>query len=245
MNQKEDWFESWFDSPYYHHLYSHRNPDEARSFLESFQKKENMLPGGKVLDLACGTGRHTRTLSSMGFDTYGIDLSANNIEIAKSLTSSTVHFSVADMRSFKLPVKFDFIFNLFTSFGYFDDPNQNYAVLANCREHLNTTGRMVIDYFNSHLVIQSLVSKESIQRDLLQYEVTRYVTDSAVIKEIRVTDKGVKHSFMEKVGLLDLDQFAVLAKKTGFKILRTYGTYSLQPFSRESSERLILVLEKA
>ena len=60
MSQKE-WFASWFDSPYYHLLYQHRDDNEAKQFIGHLTEALDLPQGAKVLDLACGKGRHSIT----------------------------------------------------------------------------------------------------------------------------------------------------------------------------------------
>src|SRR5436853_6516213 len=66
VNTKREWFESWFDSPYYHVLYKERDDLEARSFLDSLIGYLNPAPGSTILDVACGKGRHSLYLNQKG-----------------------------------------------------------------------------------------------------------------------------------------------------------------------------------
>ena len=115
---KPNWFEEWFDSPYYHLLYCNRSAEEAESFIKKLTQKLDLRKGAKVLDVACGKGRHSRTLASLGYDVTGIDLSANSIAFAKNFENAHLKFEVFDMRKTYAAQKFDYVFNLFSSFGY-------------------------------------------------------------------------------------------------------------------------------
>ena len=77
-----DWFKNWFDSKYYHILYKNRDEQEAVFFLNKIINHIK-LKKGKVLDVACGKGRHAKYLNKIGFDVVGIDLSKNSIDLAK------------------------------------------------------------------------------------------------------------------------------------------------------------------
>jgi len=121
--QKEDtsWFASWFDSPYYHVLYKDRDDSEAADFMDRLTQYLHLHPSSKILDLACGKGRHSRYLSSLGYDVTGVDLSTQSITFAKKFEKENLKFAVHDMC---LPYKnaaFNTVFNLFTSFCYFDN----------------------------------------------------------------------------------------------------------------------------
>ena len=83
QEEKKQWFELWFDSPLYHILYKHRNQDEANHFIDNVIKKLE-IDYGKILDLACGKGRHAYYLAQKGFDTIGVDLSPESIQYANN-----------------------------------------------------------------------------------------------------------------------------------------------------------------
>ena len=83
MEEKE-WFSTWFDSPYYHILYAKRDEQEAADFIASLLQKLHLAPGSRVLDAACGKGRHAITLQQLGFSVDAFDLSPANIEAAQA-----------------------------------------------------------------------------------------------------------------------------------------------------------------
>ena len=113
------WFTSWFDTPFYHILYKDRDHAEAQHFMDTLTEYLNIPEGGSILDLACGKGRHSIYLNTLGFDVTGADLSENSIVFAKQFENNTLHFEVHNMcKPFNKP--FDAVFNLFTSFGYFE-----------------------------------------------------------------------------------------------------------------------------
>ena len=121
-NKEKEWFESWFDSKYYHFLYQSRDDDEANEFIRRLQEKLQLDKGARILDLCCGKGRHSFILNRLGFkNVHGIDLSPNNIEYANSKLKPEIIFRKHDMRDIYRANYFDVIFNLFTSFGYFTE----------------------------------------------------------------------------------------------------------------------------
>ena len=124
------WFVDWFDTEYYHILYKNRNEKEAKKFIQNLIKRHPLEFGSKIMDLACGKGRHAKIISELGFDVIGLDLSKKSINEAKKYQiKDQLCFDVHDMRlPYAKEQTFDAIFNLFTSFGYFDDPNDNKRV---------------------------------------------------------------------------------------------------------------------
>ena len=79
----KQWYASWFDTPYYHILYKDRDHSEAQVFMDNLTNYLNIPEGGKILDLACGKGRHSVYLNSLGYNVTGIDLSEKSIDYAK------------------------------------------------------------------------------------------------------------------------------------------------------------------
>ena len=121
--QKEttsDWYASWFDTPYYHILYKDRDNEEADNFMERLTSFLQVKQNDTILDLACGKGRHAVSLSQKGFNVTGVDLSPSSIAFAKQFESEHLKFRVHDMCT-PYPERFDAVFNLFTSFGYFEN----------------------------------------------------------------------------------------------------------------------------
>ena len=114
----KDWFTDWFNTPYYHILYKDRNDNEAQQFIKKITEFLSLPKNATLLDLPCGKGRHSVFLNSLGFKVIGADLSENSIQHAKNFENENLKFIVQDMRE-PLHKKYDAVFNLFTSFGYF------------------------------------------------------------------------------------------------------------------------------
>ena len=129
---------------------------EAQLFMDNITSYLNLPEDAKILDLACGKGRHSMYLNKLGFDVTGADLSENSIKEAAESANETLHFTVHDMRE-PFEEKFDAIFNLFTSFGYFDNDADNLKTLIAIRESLTEYGFAVIDFMNADQVIKNLV----------------------------------------------------------------------------------------
>jgi SAM-dependent methyltransferase len=240
--KSENWFASWFDSPYYHILYKERNFREAQLFMDNLTHYLNMDEGSKVLDLACGKGRHSIYLNQLGYDVLGVDLSENSIEIAKKNTNESLHFQVHDMRN-PFEEKYDAIFNLFTSFGYFENEEDNLKTLISIKESLSEYGFGVIDFMNVNQVIANLVENETKTVDEIDFHIKRYFLDGYIFKEIDFEDKGNKYHFTEKVRAFTLADFQELMDKAGIFLLDTFGDYKLKKFHKNDSERLIMIFK--
>lgn len=243
QKETENWYSSWFDSPYYHILYKNRDTNEAERFMKNLTAHLKLKKGSSILDLACGRGRHSRTLHSLGYDVTGVDLSSSSIGYAKQFEEDGLLFSEHDMRV-SLEKKFDAVFNLFTSFGYFEDEDDNYRTIKAIMSQLNDTGYSVIDFLNVEITKAQLVNEEVKTIDGISFHISRALVDGYIIKNISFTDAGNPYSFTEKVKALTLDDFIKYIESAGATIQSVFGDYNLSPFNPASSDRLILICKK-
>lgn len=236
------WYASWFDTPYYHILYKDRDYKEAQHFMDNLTQYLNLPENAKILDLACGKGRHSIYLNSLGYEVTGADLSENSITEALKFSNETLHFKVYDMRE-TCDEKYDAIFNLFTSFGYFEDDNDNLKTLKAIHNSLNETGFACIDFMNVDYVIENLVPKEIKTVNGIDFHIKRYVKDNHIFKEIDFEADGEKHHYTERVQALRLEDFEQMMEEAGIYLLDTFGNYKLQKFYKTQSERLIMIFK--
>jgi SAM-dependent methyltransferase len=240
-----EWFEDWFNSPYYHLLYSHRDEEEANVFMRNLLTQLQPDASSRILDLACGKGRHAQFIASKGYDVIGIDLSENSIDEALLKSTANLQFFEHDMRfPFRINY-FDYVFNLFTSFGYFNNQRDEINTIKSIALDLKPKGMVVIDFFNASKVVQ-MTAKCSEQKviDGIEFEWKKSIVEKNVIKEINVNDNGVVHHYKEQVRLLALTDFESYFAKAGLKLTATFGDYKLSPFDVNTSERLIMIAQK-
>lgn len=243
-NDAHEWFTTWFDSPFYHELYAHRDESEAEAFIRRLADFLKLGNGEAVLDLACGKGRHARVLHSLGCKVTGVDLSPESIKAARERSDANMRFEVGDMRSFELNATYDAVFNLFTSFGYFDDVDDNRKMLYQVYRHLNDGGHFVLDFLNSEKVRRELVSNEIIEREHHTFEIHRVTTPTHVIKTIQFEDGGRMHKFQERVQLFNHTELEILFREAGLIVENVFGDYTLQTFDADASPRCILLARK-
>lgn len=243
--ESKEWFSTWFDSPYYHILYAKRDENEAANFIASLQQTLKLAPGARVLDAACGKGRHAITLEQLGFSVDAFDLSPSNIEAAQVFESPQLLFFVHDLRE-PLPLQneYDAIFNFFTSFGYFDHVSDNQKAFNTLAGGLKAGGVLVLDFFNPTQVLANLVPSETVERQGIAFEIKRWSEAGYLYKSIDFTDKGQHFSFVEKVELIAKNAFVAYAAQAGFQLVDLKGNYSLESFDEISSPRMIFIWKK-
>ena len=243
LPRRSEWFATWFDSPHYHRLYAHRDETEAAAFLDRLIHAVDPTPGCAVLDLGCGSGRHARHLAARGFNVTGIDLSPDSLARARTRPGPYVRFVEQDMRRPFGDGAFDFVLNLFTSFGYFDDRGDHATVVRNIARALRPGGTLVLDYLNADHVSTHLVADETIERDGVRYHVSRWSDATAFFKRVIVNDGhgGHETDHVERVARLTRDDFRQLFAACGLRLDAVYGDYELHRFDPATSPRLILV----
>ena len=236
-----EWFNKWFDSPYYHILYKNRNENEAELFIDNLSKKINFPAQARVVDIACGRGRHAIYLNRKGFEVTGIDVAEESIRYAKQFENDTLNFSVHDMRRPFVTNYYDVALNLFTSIGYFKTEHENERAIKTMYLALKKNGIVVIDFFNSNLILNRLLAAEEKTIDGIKFEIKKQVINKRIVKNIDFSTDGQTCHFTEEVQALTLTDFENYFKTVGFRLSNTFGDYSLNEFNPEKSERLIVV----
>ncbi|MBI1966849.1 MAG: methyltransferase domain-containing protein [Gemmatimonadetes bacterium] len=233
-----EWFEQWFGEEY-HTLYPHRDEEDARRAVALVRRVAPWRPGDRVLDLACGAGRHAAELERHGARVVGFDLSLAMLLRARGRTRAPL--VRGDMRA--LPFQhglFAVAVNLFTSFGYFREDAEHRHVVGEVAEVLTPGGRFVLDYLNADQVRCSLKPVEQFARGATSATVSRVISEDGrfVIKTIRLRDEG--RSFQERVRLFTPGELAELLEASGFRVAERCGDYDASPLT-PASPRAIFV----
>jgi SAM-dependent methyltransferase len=245
MAEKE-WFKVWFNSPFYHKLYFERDEKEAKTFIRKLVKHLDLKPGSRVLDVACGRGRHCKILASLGFDVTGFDISPKSIEYAKQFETDNLQFFVHDMRLPFWGNYFDHAFNFFTSFGYFRTRREHDAAIRTIARSLKPGGTFTIDYLNVHFAEDHLITAETKQFKGTTYDIKRWHDESHFYKAIKVLDASLTVPFecTEKVAKFSPGDFTEMLSYQGLQVEGIFGNYDLGDYDVKKSPRLIIVARK-
>lgn len=242
----QEWFQEWFNSPYYHKLYFKRDDAEANAFIQNLIAHLQPIPNSTALDVACGKGRHSKILNKLGLTVTGIDIAANSIADAKAYEHDTLQFLQHDMRLTYCVNCFDYAFNLFTSFGYFTTSHEHNAAIRTIAQALKPGGILVMDYMNSTYVQAHLIPTEVQVIDGTTYDISRTLENNYFVKKIKVTDNKLVAPMLhqEQVAAFTIANFNAMFQSQGLKIMQTYGSYALDAFDEHTSKRLIMVIQK-
>ena len=240
-----EWFEQWFGEEY-HALYPHRDDEDARRAVALIRSCISWRPGDRILDLACGPGRHAAELERLGGQVVGFDLSRAMLRRARERTRARL--VRGDMRA--LPFRdgsFALAVNLFTSFGYFLDDEEHRLVVRQVAAALAPGGHFVLDYLNAEQVRRTVQLSEQAKGGTERRSgprVRRSIGPDGrfVIKEIEL--RGRARSFQERVRLYGADDLAALCTDAGLRVVARFGDYDAGA-PAPNAPRVILVAARS
>lgn len=234
---KTEWFERWFGEEYIA-LYPHRNAAEAERVVSLIERTIGRESVSRVLDLACGAGRHSRVLCRRWWTT-GLDLSEVLLRLARreGVEAALVR---GDMRI--LPFRdgaFNLVVNLFTSFGYFADDESHLHVVREVSRVTAEGGGFALDFLNTTRLRNALVPYDEREIGGQIVEQRREISEDGrfVIKKICL--RGTGKEFTERVRLFDPADLTAMMTAAGFTVAASYGNYDGEPLTSDSPRAII------
>jgi len=250
---RKEWFRDWFSSPFYHRLYFEHDEREAEEFIHKLVNFLQPKPGARMVDIACGRGRHSCMLAKLGFDVTGFDLSFESIDYAKQFVrkdsigeSDNLSFYQHDVRYPFWVNYFDYAFNFFTSFGYFATRREHDDAIRTIVTSLKPGGIFVIDYLNTHYVEDHLVHNELKNVAGTSYQIRRWDDETRFYKKIIIHDASlvVPEEHTERVAKFSLGDFTDMLSFQNMQVLEVFGDHNLSPYDIRKTPRLIIVAKK-
>ncbi len=220
----------------------------ASKEVEAILSLLGIVPGASILDLCCGVGRHSLELARRGFRVTGVDRTAKYLEEAKQRARAEeveAEFVKEDMRSFCRPMAFDAVLNLFTSFGYFEDPEDDRQVIVNVYRSLGSGGTFLMD----------LMGKEVLARIFQERDWQRI--DGTLILEERQLSKnwgwvenrwimlkgGERLEFKISHRLYSATELSRLLAECGFQKVDVYGDLWGAPYDHRAKRLVVVALK--
>ena len=241
---------NWYSNPAFWSLFY-----EGMFTAESFETARTQIDGikhltgtdnGAILDLCCGPGRHSIPFAQDGFDVTAVDLDAfllNKAEEYATREKVAIEFVNADMRDFKRSASFDLIVSMFSSFGYFENPEEDIKVLENSYDSLKPGGKFLLDVRGKE--IHAMQNPETLSDEMPNGDL--------IIQKMSVDDgwAGTKttwiyiqgehaQSFEVTMNLYSGVEMKALLNKAGFSNVRMYGSLEGIPYNHRA-QRLIAV----
>lgn len=239
-----EWYEASFGSDYMV-VYRHRDWKQAGQEISQMANWLALPAEAAVLDIGCGTGRHALALADCGYAMTGLDLSPVLLEQARLRDAERrVNWVLGDMR--RLPfadASFQAAVNLFTSFGYFSQEQDNVAVLREVARVLIPRGAFLVDFLNPEAVKRELVpfSKRIDEETGWTIEERRTIEARWVKKEIAIMEPGQpQRHYTECVRLYSLAWFREQLEAAGLELEQVYGDYEGSSYDEQQSPRMIM-----
>ncbi len=258
---KTDWWKTMFDQKYLDTYLADFTPERTSQEVDVVVKAGELKPEDKILDLACGHGRHSIELAKRGFIVTGLDYSEPFLEKAKAdakEAEQNVRFVQGDMRLLPFNEEFDVVLTLFTTFGYFDDET-NQKVLDGINRSLKPAGRFLIDVISGEAVIKRF-NKEGVKEDnsnLLKIprtaemsgkmvnEIEWYDPQKQLIHSHREwEDNGEKKEYDYYLHVYTIPQYKSMLSKAGFDWKQLWGDFQGNPHDTNGNFRTIILAQK-
>lgn len=258
-----EWWETVFDEKYLKTYVDTVTPERTAKEVNLILERINLKKGGRILDLACGYGRHAIELARKGYRVTGVDFSKLFIELARNeAKKQNVHVSFIrdDMRKIAFKNKFDAIINMFTSFGYFDGKNDHVIVFRNISRALKPGGKFLMDLSNAlgWLLIMSqkgaidkgsglltMLTKDKLSNGLAVETKNEFNPESLRSLMTRTwREKGKTRDYTISVRVFFLPELKKMMQENGLRVEKVWGKLDGSPF-RMDSPRLVVLATKS
>lgn len=221
---------------------------EAENMVENIIPLLKIKSGVKILDLCCGMGRHSIEFARQGFQVTGVDLTLSYLKIAKEYAKEkevNIEFIQEDMRTFCRANTFDVIVNLFSSFGYFEDKNDDCQVIKNVYTSLKPNGLFLIDIFSKEILARIFKERNWYEVDgNITLEERKITKNWSWIEERRIFIKnGEKREFTMSLRIYSAIELMTLLEDCGFNRIDVFGDLKGAPYDH-TAKRLIMVAYK-
>jgi SAM-dependent methyltransferase len=247
--RKKEWFD---DESFWRGLYPFMFPEKRIADADAQIAKALALtkPAGKsVLDLCCGPGRCSIALAKKGFRVTGVDRTTYLLNMARAKARAArakIEWVQKDMRDFVRPCSFALVLSMFTSFGYFDDKQEDMTVLENMFTSLQPGGACLIELLGKEHLAKILQATTSIvlpdgtlvvERHEIFDDWTRVGNEWLVIRNGRVKSFKFHHTVYSGQELRDR------MERVGFVAVSLYGNLDGDQYG-PNAERLVAIGRK-
>lgn len=244
--QQQAIYEEWYNSPFYHKLYSEENEENAKDLIPGLLQRLDPAPDSKILEIGCGKGNNAKTLASSGFDVTGIDMAPDNIAVAKQSEADNLRFFIHDIRRPFWINYFNYSFSFFNSFGYYNTKRDHDDAIRTIAGSLRPGGVLVMDYLNVHFEEDHLIHNEIKKIDGTDYAIHCWDDETHFYKKIQVKDPSLKEpkEFMIKFSKFSLGDFTDMLSYQGLQVQEVFGNYKLDSYDIKRSPRLIIIAKE-
>ena len=243
------WYQAFFGEDYLSIYAPFLPPEKTAREVEDIIKLLNLPTGSAILDLCCGHGRHTLPLAQRGYKLTGLDLSDVFLQQAQKEAEArniNARWLQSDMKDIPFENAFDAIINIFTSFGYLENEEEDLQVLQQVQKALKPDGLFLLE----------TVYQPRVMRAYTPHGITRYATGLIVLEERRIdllTSRNEVHITMifpdghriehrQSIRIYTLTELLQMLDAVGLQVQAYYGGLDRSPLTMDS--RLVIVSQK-
>ena len=241
----------WYSEDAFWHLFEPVlfSPQRITRAVEEVDSLARLLPiesRASILDLCCGIGRHSLDLARRGCDVTGIDRTVAYIEKAREAAAQAglgAAFAVADMRDYCEPGRFDIVVNLFGSFGYFEDPENDCRVAANVYASLRPGGQFLIETMGKEILARGFQANDWEEREdgLLLLSEKRVTQNWSRVETRWIAIRGTQRAeYRVTVRSYSAVELSSLLAECGFAELHVYGSLDGIEYNQEAQRLAVL-----
>ena len=229
-------------------VFGRKQWENAPAEVENVISLLRINPGAHVLDLCCGPGRHSLELARRGFQVMGVDRTSQYVDEARKQAEAerlNVEFLQEDMRSFCRPETFDAVINLYTSFGYFEDPEEDRRVLENIHLSLKRGGKLLIDVMGKEVVAGIFRERDWHEENgVLFLEERKLIGGWSLIQNRWIMIKGKERKeFTFSLRLFSGAELSLLLSQSGFNSVELFGDLGGMPYDHTAKRLIALAIK--
>ncbi len=247
--KKEPWFsDEWFWETYGPLMFDENRLSETAGEVDGIIRLAELPEKAEILDCCCGMGRHTMEFASRGYKMTGVDLSKVYLDKAVREAAEKeldIRWSRMDVRDLDYINRFDSVINMFSSFGYFEDPDDDLLLLKKIRRALKEKGTLFIEMWGKEVLARDFEERVWFEREgikiLLEYSVDLNWTELHNRWLFYQNEKMTEYTFHHRI--FSASEMASLLWQAGFEQVDIYGSFKGDLYDHKA-ERLILVAHK-
>ena len=230
-------------------MFSEQSWENAPKQVDDLLALLDLAPGSRILDCACGPGRHSLELARRGFKVTGIDRTQPYLSLARRQAEAeglTLELVLEDMRRFSRPAAFDAVLSMFTSFGYFDNPAENLQVLRNLYRSLNEDGVLLMEMSGKEVIARIYQRRDWREQDGAYLLEERNVVENWTRMNSRwilINKDGAIHEYGFSHWIYSAGELGAMLAQSGFRRITFYGDTAGAPYDHEA-RRLVAVAHK-
>lgn len=234
----EPWYVKAYDEHYYEAYGDEFAPEQTRAEVDGVVQLLGLMPGARILDLCCGFGRHSLELARRGYRVTGLDLSPDLLRHAREAVEAEgleIAWVEADMREIPVPEQpYDAVLMLFSSFGVFDNDEEEVKVVQSVARVLRPGGRLLVDTLNREVMLRHWMPLRwqekpdgTLLLNRMRFDVIAGMWHS---REIIVFPDGRRFEDEHRLRFWTFTELVGILARNGFAVIQGFGGLDGKPY---------------